>query len=413
MKIVGRTVLVLVLAAMLFPSAVFAGGRQEAARTVEIWHPFPEASHFITHASNVWNEENPDRFQVTTRFIPFADLKREIMQSLITGEVPDIYMVDNPDHASFSAAGAFYDLTEWIDQWGQADEFFPGPWASTMWEGRNYGLPVDSNTILMYYNKDAFREAGISGPPETWEELYEYARKLTDRSKNFRGIAFSANRSEEGTFQFLPFVQQAGGAIDQINDEGGVAALTLWSDLVLNGYASPEVINITQNEAVGLLASGNVAMAISGPWSLGFMSEAEFEWGLALLPVKEDVGIRSSAMGGYNMAIMADSDSPSEAWEFMTWLQEPENVRRFYWDHLGGARIPPRADVANEPGKWTEDPSLKVFIEQLEYAQPRGPHPEWPSISEAIQIAIQTALTGQASPQDALDAAAAEIENFL
>ncbi len=394
---------------LILSTALFASGQDEGASTVTIWHPFPEETHFIQHAAATWNREHPDRFAVEPRFIPFGDLKREITQSVVTGEVPDIYMVDNPDHASFAASGSLYDLTDWVEEWGEADEYFPGPWNSTMWEGRNFGVPIDSNTILLYYNRDAFDRAGIDSPPRTWTELREYAATLTNPAEEFRGIAFSAVRTEEGTFQFLPFVQQAGGTLERVNGAGGVAALRLWSDLVEGGYASPEVVNITQNEAVGLLASGNVAMAISGPWSLGLMEEVEFEWGLALLPVVEEVGVRSSAMGGYNMAIMADSDNPEEAWEFITWLQSPENIRRFYWDYLGGARIPSRADVAGEAGRWVEDERLQVFIEQLRYASPRGPHPQWPAISDAIQVAIQKALTGQASPEEALDEAAAAI----
>jgi multiple sugar transport system substrate-binding protein len=403
----------LLLLVLLIPWTIGAAGQKAVEGDVVIWHPFPEQTHFIQQAANSWNEEHPGTFKVTTRFIPFADLKREIAQSLVTGEVPDIYMVDNPDHASFAAAGAFYDLTAWIKDWGQADQYFPGPWNSTIWEGKNYGIPVDSNTILLYYNKDAFKKAGIDGPPGTWTELLDAAKKLNALDANFRGIAFSAIRSEEGTFQFLPFLQQAGGSVDAINSANGVAALSLWTELVQKGYASPEVINITQNEAVGLLASGNVGMAISGPWSLGLMKDANFEWGLSLLPIKEDVGVRSSAMGGYNMAIMADSKSPGNSWEFIKWLQKPENIRRFYWDFLGGARIPSRADVANEADKWVQNPQLKVFIEQLQYAKPRGPHPEWPSISNAIQIAIQKSLTGQATPKAALDEAAKALEKFF
>jgi multiple sugar transport system substrate-binding protein len=408
-----RRLLIGIMMLMLIPATIFGAGTQEQEGDIVIWHPFPEETHFIQYAARVWNEENPDSFKVETRFIPFADLKREIAQSLVTGEVPDIYMVDNPDHASFAAAGAFFDITEWVKDWGQADEYFPGPWNSTIWEGKNYGLPVDSNTILLYYNKDAFKQAGIAAPPTTWKELLSAAEKLTSLGPNFKGIAFSAIRSEEGTFQFLPFMQQAGGTVEDINGEGGVAALSLWTELVQKGYASPEVINITQNEAVGLLASGNVGMAISGPWSLGLMKQADFNWGLALLPLKEDVGIQSSAMGGYNMAIMADSESPNNAWTFMKWLQTPENIRRFYWDYLKGARIPSRADVANDTDKWVKDPQLKVFIEQLAFAKPRGPHPEWPSISNAIQIAIQKSLTGQATPQAALDEAATTLDKFF
>lgn len=60
-----------------------------------------------------------------------------------------------------------------------------------------------------------------------------------------------------------------------------------------------------------------------------------------------------------------------------------------------------------------KDAALKVFLEQLQYAQARGPHPEWPKISKAIQDAIQSALTGQQSPKDALDQAAGTIQGVL
>lgn len=407
------TVAVVVVFCLLSSGLVFASGSQESsgedAGVVTIWHPFAEETHFIQHAAEVWNQENPERFRVETRFSPLGDLRREIAQSVVTGQVPDIYMVDNPDLASFAASGALYDITDWVAEWGQAEEYFPGPWASTIWNGRSYGVPVDSNTICIYYNVEAFEAAGIDGPPETWSELVEYAGILTNPDEDFRGIAFTAIRTEGTTFQFLPFVQQAGGTIENIDGPEAVEALELWTELVLSGYATPEVINLSQNEAVGQLASGNVAMAISGPWSLNIMEDADFEWGLTLLPVKEDVGVRSSALGGYNMAIMADAENPEGAWQFMQWLQTPENIRRFYWDFLGGARIPSRGDVANEAGKWVEDERLKVFIEQLQFAQPRGPHPEWPTISEAIQVAIQKALTEQATPQEALEEAAQTI----
>jgi multiple sugar transport system substrate-binding protein len=77
-------------------------------------------------------------------------------------------------------------------------------------------------------------------------------------------------------------------------------------------------------------------------------------------------------------------------------------------------QLPARSDISiPETGQPLKDAALKVFLEQLKYAMPRGPHPEWPKISKAIQDAIQAALTGQASPKDALDQAAEKIKAVL
>ena len=73
--------------------------------------------------------------------------------------------------------------------------------------------------------------------------------------------------------------------------------------------------------------------------------------------------------------------------------------------------MPARSDIPVPPtGNALKDEALKTFVEQLKYAQPRGPSPEWPKISKAIQDAIQAALTGQMSPKDALDQAAQKIK---
>ena len=77
-------------------------------------------------------------------------------------------------------------------------------------------------------------------------------------------------------------------------------------------------------------------------------------------------------------------------------------------------QLPARSDIALPPtGVEPKDAALQVFLEQLQYARARGPHPEWPKISKAIQDAIQLSLTCQKSSRDALDQAQNAIEAVL
>lgn len=405
-----------VLLSLLITGPISASGEGEAAEqdvTVTIWHYFEEGTNVIRESIRMWNEEHGDRFEVDHRFIPFGELKREISQAILVGDVPDIFMIDNPDHASFAAEGQLADITEQVEEWGQTDVFFDGPLNSVMYEDRYYGLPHNSNTVALYYNQDMFDEAGYDRPPETWDELREYSETLTDDEGTY-GISFSAIGTEEGTFQLLPFLQQAGADVDSLDSEGAIEALEFLGNLVLDGYASPEVVNQNQQEAAGQFAAENAAMAIGGPWSLDLIrEEADFDWDIALLPVKEEGGPQASALGGENFAIMADSDHIDEAWEFIRWSSSADVVRELFWDYYGGGRIPSRSDVANEEGKWVADDELGVFIEQLEFARPRGPHPNWPQISEPIQRAIQATLTGQSSADEALERAAEETSEYF
>lgn len=352
--------------------------------------------------------------KIEYREVPFDDLVSEALRASSTGQAPDIIAIDNPEHALFASRGAFLDLTDRIAKSTviKPEVYFPGPLASTMWEGRHYGVPKATNTIALYYNKDMFKAKGLdpSRPPQTWSELVDAARKLTDPAANVYGIAFSAKANEEGTFQFLPWAQMAGASYENINTDGAVKALDIWKTFIDERLASPDTLTRGQSDSTATFNSGNAAMAISGPWELDRMvAEAKFDWGVALLPVPEEGAERSSSMGDFNWAIFSSTKHPDEAFKVVEYLVSQDH--RMFRDF---GLLPARTDIPfAETGEPLKDAALKVFLEQLKYAKPRGPHPEWPKISKAIQEAIQAALTGQMSSREALDQAAKKIKVVL
>jgi multiple sugar transport system substrate-binding protein len=361
--------------------------------------------------SKEWNEQNPD-IQIDYRILPFDEMVNETLRAFTIGQAPDIVSFDNPDFPLFSSRGAMLDLTDRIagSDVINADVYFPGPLNSVTWDGRIFGVPKYTNTIALYYNKDMFQAAGIAKPPETWTELAEDAKILTDKANNVYGVTWSARAGEEGTFQFLPLIQMSGGTYKHVNTDGAVAALNLLKGLIDNGYASHDVLSLGQSDSTATFNSGNAAMAISGDWEINRMlKDAKFDWGLVLLPTLEKGGTRSSALGGYDWGIMSTTKHPDEAFKVLEFFvqQDPRLVVEF-------GRVAPRTNVAiPETGIVAKDAALKTFQEQLNTAQPRGPDPQWQKISKAIYDAIQSALTGQTSAKDALDQAQATIDGIL
>jgi multiple sugar transport system substrate-binding protein len=380
--------------------------------TINVW----SLDRDIQPAPNLVKDFNKlnNGIKVEYRQIQFDDVVSEAMRAYSTGQAPDIIAVDNPEHALFSSRGAFLDLSDMISKSTvvEPENYFPGPLKSVMWDGKYYGIPKATNTIALYYNKDMFKAAGLdpNKPPQTWAELVEDAKKLTDPSKNVYGITFSAKANEEGTFQFLPWAQMAGASYDHINTDGAVKALEVWKQIIDEKLASPDTLTRSQWDSTGTFNSGNAAMAISGPWELDRMlQEAKFDWGVALLPVPEEGAKRSSAMGDFNWAIFANTQHPAEAFKVLEYFVSQDN--RMFKDF---GQLPARSDLTiPETGQPLKDAALKVFLEQLKYAEPRGPHPQWPKISKAIQDAIQAALTGQMSAKEALDQAADKIKAVL
>ena len=110
--------------------------------------------------------------------IPFADLKQKLLQGAAAGDLPDIAVIDNPDHQAFAALGILEDLTDRVAEWGQADAYFTGPWDSTIWQGSNYGIPDNSNCLVLWHNTAFYRPAEVA-PPTDWEEL-KAAAALTE-----------------------------------------------------------------------------------------------------------------------------------------------------------------------------------------------------------------------------------------
>ncbi|MCB0158011.1 MAG: sugar ABC transporter substrate-binding protein, partial [Caldilineaceae bacterium] len=232
-----------------------------------------------------YTEANPD-VVVERTYIPFADLKQKLLQGAAAGQLPDVVIIDNPDHSSFAALGVFADLTDLVQTWGQADSYFEGPWASTVYQGKNYGIPDNSNCLVLWYNKDLTEPAAVQ-PPTNWDELVSASAALSEGDRY--GLAVSGVKSEEGTFQWLPFLWMTGEDLPTLDSDGGRAALQLWTDLVNDGYMSPGILNWTQGDVLGQFQNGLAAMMVNGPWQIPVLKDEspDLNWDVVTLPVEK------------------------------------------------------------------------------------------------------------------------------
>lgn len=144
--------------------------------------------------------------RIERRTFPFADLERQITLGAVSGDLPDIAIVDNVSMNSLAYSGLLADLTERVEAWGQADQYYKGPWDGCQVDGKSLGIPNNSNCLALYYNTRMLDSAGVE-PPTTWDQLADTAQRLTSGERF--GLAMSAIRTEEGVFQFLPFLWQA------------------------------------------------------------------------------------------------------------------------------------------------------------------------------------------------------------
>jgi multiple sugar transport system substrate-binding protein len=379
-------------------------------KTVEFWSYVPLDNPGLYLYIDKFNQSQ-DKINIEAKFIPFAEFKKQLTVALVGGTPPDCVLVDNPDFAAYIAMGAFEALDDRIADWEYGkDDFYPGPWASATWEGKQYGIPFETNTLVLFYNVDMFKKAGLDPdkPPTTWEELNQYAEKLT--KDGVYGLSVCAMASEEGTFQWLPFLQQNGGNVFNLDSPEAIEALQLWVDWVKNGYVSKEIVNMDQWSGVRpQFQNENAAMMVNGPWCIVPIRDEvpNLNWRLAVLPGRVK---QASAMGGVNIGIVKGAKNADAAWQFIKWLYAPERIAEF-WQKFG--TLPLMPEIAKSAPYWKGDPVYEVLLEQMKYAAPRGPHPKWPEISAAIYTAIQEALTGVKTSEQALADAAKKVENII
>ncbi|NLO83911.1 MAG: ABC transporter substrate-binding protein [Clostridiales bacterium] len=398
-----KKLLAILLVAMMLLGLASTAMAEEKTE-VTIWYYWETIKHQETLSVVIADyNASQDKVEVKTQYVPFADFKKQLSIGATADVLPDIVIIDGPDHASYAAMGIFADLTDKLADWEDLAQYFEGPIDSCTLDGCLYGIPFGSNCLALFYNEDMLAAAGQE-VPTNWDELKAVAKATT--KDNVSGLGFCSLQNEEGTFNFMPWVWSTGATSFEINSENTIKALTLIQDLVADGSLPKEAINWTQGDTMNQFISGNLAMMINGPWQVPTMREQapDLNWNVALIPVDT---VNASALGGENFAVIAGGEEDA-ALDFLKYATSAEKVTS-YIDEFG--YIAARKDVA--AGQFQDDPTMQVFSAQMAYALPRGPHPDWPSISDAISLAFNQVIVGTMAPADAAAEAQSTIDAIL
>lgn len=371
-----------------------------ASGDVTIWYYWETEGHqkALDHIIQEYNGSQ-DGIKVEAKYVPFADFKKQLSIGASADELPDIVILDNPDHASYAAMGIFADITGKFD----VSNYYEGPVNSCTLDEKLYGVPFGSNCLCLFYNQDMLDAAGCE-VPTTWDELQEVATACT--TDKVSGFAFSSLQNEEGTFNFLPWVWSTGASSYEINSEGGLKALDFIGGLVESGAMTKEAINWTQGDTMNQFVSGNLSMMINGTWQVPTMrtEAADLNWNVA--PIPQDAN-QASGLGGENYAVIAGGNEDA-AVDFLKYATSGETCL-YMMDAMGYIS----ADKAIADGQFADDAVYKVFVDEMAYANARGPLPEWPEISDAISLAFNEVITGASSSADAAAKAQATIDAIL
>jgi sn-glycerol 3-phosphate transport system substrate-binding protein len=317
----------------------------------------------------------------------------------------------------------FDDFVKTEDDQKWLDSFYPALMANGMLDGKTYGIPFQRSTIVMYYNKDAFREVGLDPeqPPKTWDEMADVAGKLVKKSENGDTSRWGLMIPSTGYpyWMFGALAKQQGetlmnndGTTVNFNSERMIEALQYWRDLGSKYKVMPQgTIEwgtlrqefLEQNTAMMWHSTGNLTAV---------MDNATFDVGVAQLPAHVEAG---SPTGGGNFYLInsGTEEEQQAAYRLVKFMTSPESSAQ--WSIATGyVGISPASYDTPEMKQHVENlPQALVARDQLKVATAELATYEAGRVRSILDDAIQATLTGESSAKEALDSAQSQADRVL
>jgi multiple sugar transport system substrate-binding protein len=417
----------LILATMLV-AALLAGGcggsgsSSSGGGTVNIvlWHGYVDVEGTaMKTAVAKFNATHPG-IHVTAQNYGNSDYAlQKVLTAVRGGSYPDIVYLYGSWAANVARTPKAVDVAPLIksDPSINWNDFWPAERQAVTVGSKIIGVPALVDNLALVYNKKLFDQAGLSYPtPDwTWDDFRAAAKKLTDPSAKQFGWAYVNDASEDTVWRFDALLWQAGGEIltpDEkhaaFNSAAGVKAATLLQQMATVDH-SVYLDNGNDNYA-NLFNSGKIGMLFTGPWDLS--SFPNVDYGVQILPGD----LNHQTISGPDQWVMFDNGDARRkaAWTFLKWFTSPAEAMQ--WS-LSTGDLPIRASQVQQPAYQQYVKKYKgiaTFVQNEQNAVHARPVlASYNEISQAMGQAIQAVLLGKAQPKQALDQAAAKVDQTL
>ena len=288
--------------------------------------------------------------------------------------------------------------------------------------GKTWGIPFQRSTVVLYYNKELFKAAGLdpNKPPATWAEMADAAKKLTVKDASGKvtqyGIQIPSSGFPYWLFQGLAIqngvsmANESGNAV-KFDDPAVIEALQYWIELTKQGVHPSGIVEwgttpkdfFEKKVAMMWTTTGNLT---------NVRTNAKFDFGVAMLPAGKK---RGSPTGGGNFYIFKKATPAQQeaAFKFAKWMTQPERAAKWSMD-TGYVAISEAAYNTPALKKYGADfaPAL-VARDQLPFALAEFSTHDNQRVTKALNDGLQAALTGSKTAAQAMKDAQAEADRLL
>lgn len=351
-----------------------------------------------------------------------AEIGEKLITNLIGGEKIDVYDSNLSEYYNFATKGMFEPLNQYYEKDGyDANVLGKSTVEMSMIDGQLYALPYIKSKFVLYYNKDLFDAAGVAYPSDdwTWTEFREAAKKLT---KGEGADKIWGCTMPDWVCTWTAFATQSGAKLmkddktPNLDDPLFKEGLQLKYDLTMVDKSCPSLAEnkTTKTHYAKQFSSGNVAMLLSGDWTIGQIAtnlenNYTFEYDIANLPHPEGVAKGTTFGASRYVGINSKSDAKAKeaAWEVVKYLSSPEVAKLMAETNVALPAINneeiTKTYTANVPEFVT---NAALILEDAPYVEEKAMHPASNIIEKVMQEESELVLT-DAKP---IDQAMADIQ---
>ncbi|TQL52549.1 ABC transporter substrate-binding protein [Subtercola boreus] len=306
-----------------------------------------------------------DGVEVQTNIMPWDTLYQKVLTAAAGKDGPDIVAMSASRLPQYIDEGLYQPLDDYYTNADNDSEALASAAVNaSIFDGKNYGVPVNLATMLMYYNKDLFTAAGLDPekPPTSWDEFAAMVPKLTvDENGDGKPEQYAIALGDHETVpMYQPFLWNAGGGVvsedgktSELGSAGSLKALNFWVDLVKNKKASP--VGLSGADADKLFTTGKAAIEIVGPWATTGFKDAGINFGLARQFAGPSAQTTLADVVSMSIPASADDSTKQAAYTFFKYWNSKDGQKTW----AEGSGFPPtRSDIASDI---TTNPYPAVF----------------------------------------------------
>ncbi|GAA4984055.1 ABC transporter substrate-binding protein [Actinopolymorpha pittospori] len=387
------------------------------------WDPVEKGTPL---ANAVADFEKASGIKVKVQPAPASDYDTKLLTIMSSGSTPDAIRLNDDYVLGYSQQNTLLDLNPYIEKDGLKEtDFFEHPFNFPIQQdGKHTAWATGTQPNMIFYNVDAFKEAGVPLPPTTWtdegwkwDDFLEAAKRLTIPGKRYGCLVFD-DTSSETTFTVnngTDGIYSKDGKRFTLADPGSVEGIQFIADLTLKHKVQPPWSQIQSGEgnpnyALSLFATGKIAMMTRNFGSAAYMRQnvKDFKWDLAPIPGNKSQKTISTLIV---WAIPAKAKNPDQAWKLLKSFTDPEGAKALAVQRDLVPAGKEAAKLLEAKGVTPEHVSLVIDATENGVNENFNPH-----IQQARALyrpLLDVIYTGQQSAADALGGVKDRVEQAL